>query len=82
MIAAAIALLWALHPLQTAAVTYVVQRAESMMGLFYLLTLYCFVRAVGTNQPVGATIPAEAGMTAFRGDDGLGAYRALPRGSP
>lgn len=41
------ALLWAVHPLQTEAVTYVVQRAESMMGLFYLLTLYCLVRAVG-----------------------------------
>ncbi|HEX3728297.1 MAG TPA: tetratricopeptide repeat protein [Opitutaceae bacterium] len=38
------ALLWTLHPLQTEAVTYVVQRAESLMGLFYLLTLYCFVR--------------------------------------
>ena len=50
-VAAGIALLWALHPLQTAAVSYVVQRAESMMGLFYLLTLYCFVRAVGANQP-------------------------------
>ena len=41
-----IALLWALHPLQTEAVTYVVQRAESLMGLFYLVTLYCFVRGV------------------------------------
>ncbi|HVW22581.1 MAG TPA: tetratricopeptide repeat protein [Opitutaceae bacterium] len=40
----AAALLWTLHPLQTEAVTYVVQRAESLMGLFYLLTLYCFVR--------------------------------------
>ncbi|MDE3083758.1 MAG: tetratricopeptide repeat protein [Verrucomicrobiota bacterium] len=39
-----IALLWTLHPLQTEAVTYVVQRAESLMGLFYLLTLYCFAR--------------------------------------
>lgn len=38
------ALVWALHPLHTAAVTYVVQRAESLAGLFYLLTLYCFVR--------------------------------------
>ncbi len=38
------ALLWALHPLQTEAVTYVSQRAESLMGLFYLLTLYAFVR--------------------------------------
>jgi Flp pilus assembly protein TadD len=38
------ALLWTLHPLQTEAVTYVAQRAESLMGLFYLLTLYAFVR--------------------------------------
>ncbi len=43
-VAFAVALLWAVHPLQTEAVTYVVQRAESLMGLFYLLTLYCFVR--------------------------------------
>jgi len=37
-------LLWALHPLQTETVIYVVQRAESLMGLFYLLTLYGFIR--------------------------------------
>ena len=43
-IALAAALPWALHPLQTESITYVVQRAESMMGLFYLLTLYCFIR--------------------------------------
>jgi len=41
-----IALLWTVHPLQAESVTYVVQRAESLMGLFYLLTLYCFVRGV------------------------------------
>jgi len=40
-----IALLWMLHPLQTESVTYIVQRMESLMGLFYLLTLYCFIRA-------------------------------------
>ena len=40
------ALLWCLHPLQTASVTYIVQRAESLMGLLYLLTLYCFLRGV------------------------------------
>ena len=44
LIAMSTALLWALHPLQTESVTYVVQRAESLMGLFYLLTLYCFIR--------------------------------------
>ena len=43
-IAWAAALLWAVHPLQTEAVTYIIQRAESLMGLCYLLTLYGFVR--------------------------------------
>ena len=43
-VAFAIALLWTLHPLQTESVTYIIQRAESLMGLFYLLTLYCFIR--------------------------------------
>jgi tetratricopeptide (TPR) repeat protein len=44
-LALSVALLWLLHPLQTQSVTYVVQRAESLMGLFYLLTLYCTIRA-------------------------------------
>lgn len=44
-LAGAVALLWALHPLQTAAVDYIVQRAESLMALCYLLTLYAFIRS-------------------------------------
>jgi Flp pilus assembly protein TadD len=48
--AVAVALLWTLHPLQTESVTYVVQRAESLMGLFYLLTMYCFIRY--SSEPV------------------------------
>ena len=40
-----VAALWALHPLQTEAVTYISQRAESMMGLFFLVTLYGLVRS-------------------------------------
>ena len=43
------ALLWTLHPLQTESVTVVTQRTESLMGLFYLLTLYAFIRA--TENP-------------------------------
>lgn len=35
---------WTLHPLQTVSVTYISQRAEAMMGLCYLLTLYAFIR--------------------------------------
>jgi protein O-mannosyl-transferase len=38
------ALVWLLHPLNTEAVNYFSQRTESMMGLFFLLTLYCSVR--------------------------------------
>jgi tetratricopeptide (TPR) repeat protein len=45
LLATFVAILWSLHPLQTASVTYVSQRAESLMGLCYLVTLYCFVRA-------------------------------------
>ena len=43
-LALAIALAWTVHPLQTESVTYVIQRAESLAGLFYLLTLYSVVR--------------------------------------
>ena len=49
---AAIAGVWALHPMQTQAVTYVVQRAESLVGLWILVTLYCFCRAQTARRPV------------------------------
>ena len=46
LIAFAIALGWMLHPLQTESVICVVQRTESLMGLFYLLTLYAAIRGM------------------------------------
>ena len=48
-----ITLVWLLHPVHTEAVTYVVQRVESLMGLFLLLTLYCAIRAAepGRRSP-------------------------------
>ena len=48
--ALAVALLWVVHPLQTESVTYIVQRAESMMGMFFLLTLYCAVRGFQSKR--------------------------------
>lgn len=45
MIAFSTALLWSVHPVHTQAVTYIIQRAESLAGMFYLLTFYsaiCF----------------------------------------
>jgi Tfp pilus assembly protein PilF len=59
--ACAVALLWVLHPLQTEAVTYIIQRAESLMGMFYLLTLYCFIRGAQTDElKGGARCPPRA----------------------
>jgi len=45
------ALLWGLHPIQTQSVTYIIQRAESMMGMFALLTLYAYVRSGDGGHP-------------------------------
>ena len=50
-IAFAITLIWLVHPLQTQSVTYVIQRCESMMGMFYLLTLYCAIRGAQATRP-------------------------------
>ncbi|MCX6954390.1 MAG: tetratricopeptide repeat protein, partial [Verrucomicrobia bacterium] len=51
----------------TESVTYLVQRAESLMGLFFLLTCYCAVRAYG-ESPVktksSPTDPASVGTSA------------------
>ncbi|HTS16689.1 MAG TPA: tetratricopeptide repeat protein [Verrucomicrobiae bacterium] len=65
-LAAAIALIWEVHPLQTESVTYVVQRTELLMGLFLLLTLYCALRGATSTRPlvwcVGAVASCALGM--------------------
>ena len=65
-LALAVALLWLVHPLQTAAVTYTVQRAEVLVSLFYLLTLYTFVRSIHAAAPwrwlVASVLSCAAGM--------------------
>ncbi len=48
-VAAAIAAIWAVHPLQTQAVTYVYQRIESLHGMFFLAALAAFARAAATG---------------------------------
>jgi len=49
-LALAAAALWLAHPLHTNSVTFLVQRAESLMGLFYLLALYCSIRAFNEEK--------------------------------
>jgi tetratricopeptide (TPR) repeat protein len=84
-IALAAALLWTVHPLQTEAVAYTVQRAESLVSLFYLLTLYCVLRGAeekrgqspfaGTARdqlPAGARLCTNGGCPPFSGYFGQG----------
>jgi protein O-mannosyl-transferase len=49
-LALVMALVWAVHPLCTQAVTYLYQRVESLMGLFLLLTIYCMTRFAACQQ--------------------------------
>ncbi len=46
------AALFSLHPVQTQAVTYIVQRMETLSALFTLLALICFVKAAKTALPL------------------------------
>ncbi|MGO8704843.1 MAG: tetratricopeptide repeat protein [Candidatus Brocadiia bacterium] len=60
-LAAAVALIWTVHPLQTESVTYMTQRFESLMGLCCLLTLYGLIRGASSEMPwrwYGAAIAA------------------------
>jgi tetratricopeptide (TPR) repeat protein len=55
-VAAVCALIWCLHPLQTESVSYVAQRAESLMGLLFLISLYAAIRSWGAGGSVAWTV--------------------------
>lgn len=64
-LAAAIALIWVVHPLNTECVTYLSTRTESLMALFLLLTLYCVQRTIergGRAWPMAAVLACALGM--------------------
>lgn len=52
--AALTALAWFCHPVQTQAVTYVVQRAASLSTLFYCLAFVCYLEARAARTRTGA----------------------------
>ena len=64
--AAGLALLWALHPIQTETVVYATQRTEALVSFFMLLTLYLGLRAYGSAKPeawiTGATVACALAM--------------------
>ncbi len=62
-VAFAAASLWSLHPLHTAAVTYVMQRTELLAACATLLALYAFTRR-GVRWLTVSVVACAAGMTA------------------
>ena len=62
LLAGIVATIWAVHPLQTQAVTYVYQRIESMAGMFELVSLATWARAgaTGWNPRLAAVAIAAA----------------------
>jgi protein O-mannosyl-transferase len=55
-VAAIVALLWALHPLQANVTNYASQRTEGLMATFYVLTLYAFLRSVEERSRAWAVV--------------------------
>ncbi len=52
-LALAISSIWLVHPLLTESVTYIIQRTELLMALFFLLTLYCVIRGADSARSTG-----------------------------
>lgn len=60
-----LALIWAVHPLNTETVVYVTQRTEQIVSLFLLLTIYCSARSLhGRSVPwqIAAVVACLLGM--------------------
>ena len=51
-IAVLAAVLWAINPIQVQTVTYIVQRMASMAAMFYILSLYLYLKSRQSEQPV------------------------------
>jgi protein O-mannosyl-transferase len=59
------ATLWAVNPIHTQAVTYIVQRMTSMAGLFYLLGLFFYIRARLNTPSLKSLLLYVAGFAGF-----------------
>jgi len=43
--------LWSVNPIQTQAITYIVQRMASMAAMFYIMAMYFYLKARTSRQP-------------------------------
>ncbi|MFM8891674.1 MAG: tetratricopeptide repeat protein, partial [Planctomycetia bacterium] len=63
-LALVIAMIWAVHPLQTQAVTYIYQRIESLTGMFCTLSRLASARAATSGWPAGLLVGSVAAAAA------------------
>lgn len=61
-LAAAVALLWAVHPLHTHVVTYIVQRAESLGACFILCSFLAATVALGAGSRAAVAVAVAFGI--------------------
>ena len=81
-IGAVTSLLWLIHPLNTEVIDYITQRTESMMALFYLLTMYAATRAITSTSATaerGWTAAAVPRVCLWHGEQGVDDHRAADR---
>ncbi|MEJ2730320.1 MAG: tetratricopeptide repeat protein [Deltaproteobacteria bacterium] len=50
------AVLWAINPIQVQTVTYIVQRMASMAAMFYILSIYLYLKTRQSQQPLCRTL--------------------------
>jgi hypothetical protein len=50
------ALLWSIHPVQIQAVTYIVQRMAAMAAMFYIISIYLYIKARLTKNRLTSII--------------------------
>ncbi|MDR3553539.1 MAG: hypothetical protein P4L55_02165 [Syntrophobacteraceae bacterium] len=62
-----VAAIWALSPVQTSAVTYLVQRMASMQALFFTLSAACFIKARLLSKKKRRTAPVFYFLCALNG---------------
>ena len=65
MIALISALFWSIHPIQTQAVTYIVQRAASMMAMFYIMGMFFYLKGRLTPKKIASIAFFAACLGAF-----------------
>jgi len=56
---------WAVHPIQTQAVTYIVQRMTSLAGMFYIMSMYFYLKARTSDHRTRRVVFSLVSLFAF-----------------